>query len=116
MGEFLRYLTEAGIKRTEEQEKEAYRQRLRAEFGEEALPEIESGMVLVDNPSGNSKFIAGEYKGRTYADVKDNEPEFTDWAARIDPMHASLGVQNFKKYLKSEGLDKEDKEMNLLIR
>merc|ERR1712224_544845 len=50
----------------------------------------------------NTVMTFGKHKGRTFGDLKDNEPEYTTWA--LGHAAASPELQVFIDYLRSQGV------------
>eukprot|EP00746_Dinoflagellata_sp_MGD_P136097 gnl/MRDRNA2_/MRDRNA2_70080_c0_seq1.p1 gnl/MRDRNA2_/MRDRNA2_70080_c0~~gnl/MRDRNA2_/MRDRNA2_70080_c0_seq1.p1 ORF type:complete len:761 (-),score=134.83 gnl/MRDRNA2_/MRDRNA2_70080_c0_seq1:12-2144(-) len=78
--------------------------------GRSSLSSPSSNPVQQSNPQdvpGNAGpgtvMTFGKHKGRTFADLKDHEPEYVSWA--LGQAEPSGHLQAFVEYLKSQGVD-----------
>eukprot|EP00747_Dinoflagellata_sp_TGD_P216943 gnl/TRDRNA2_/TRDRNA2_89409_c0_seq2.p1 gnl/TRDRNA2_/TRDRNA2_89409_c0~~gnl/TRDRNA2_/TRDRNA2_89409_c0_seq2.p1 ORF type:complete len:292 (-),score=49.85 gnl/TRDRNA2_/TRDRNA2_89409_c0_seq2:42-917(-) len=57
--------------------------------------------------TAEKKLTFGKHRGRTFADMKDNEPEYVSWA--LSQSEPSGALADFIGYLKAEGVTKDNR-------
>eukprot|EP00747_Dinoflagellata_sp_TGD_P184133 gnl/TRDRNA2_/TRDRNA2_39498_c0_seq1.p1 gnl/TRDRNA2_/TRDRNA2_39498_c0~~gnl/TRDRNA2_/TRDRNA2_39498_c0_seq1.p1 ORF type:complete len:349 (+),score=47.41 gnl/TRDRNA2_/TRDRNA2_39498_c0_seq1:65-1111(+) len=70
-----------------------------------ALEQMGEVYTRSDPPTGDTQMTFGKHKKRTFADLKDNEPQYVAWALR-EP-EPSSGLKDFVEYLKAEGVSED---------